>query len=86
MLFNWILGLISSDLAIDLGTASTLVYVNGKGIVICEPSVVAIREEDDGDRKVVAIGTWEVFLTKYMEDDSLDNGRFCLNVLEWLSS
>ena len=44
MLFNWILGLISSDLAIDLGTSSTLVYVNGKGIVICEPSVVAVQE------------------------------------------
>ncbi len=57
MLFNWILGLVSSDLAIDLGTATTLVYVNGKGIVICEPSVVAIREEDEGDRRAVAIGT-----------------------------
>jgi len=57
MLFNWILGLVSSDLAIDLGTATTLVYVNGKGIVICEPSVVAIREEEDGNKRAVAIGS-----------------------------
>jgi rod shape-determining protein MreB and related proteins len=57
MLSNWILGLISSDLAIDLGTATTLVYVNGKGIVVCEPSVVAIREDESGGKKVIAVGT-----------------------------
>jgi len=56
MLFNWILGLVSSDLAIDLGTASTLVYVHGKGIVMCEPSVVAIREDDEGNKQIMAIG------------------------------
>jgi len=56
MLFNWILGLISSDLAIDLGTSTTLVYVNGKGIVICEPSVVAVREDETGTKRIVAIG------------------------------
>jgi len=56
MLFNWLFGLISNDLAIDLGTATTLVYVKGRGIVLCEPSVVAIREEESGERRVVAIG------------------------------
>ena len=35
----------SNDLAIDLGTANTLIYVRGKGIVLDEPSVVAIRQE-----------------------------------------
>ncbi|HEV7915765.1 MAG TPA: rod shape-determining protein, partial [Albitalea sp.] len=35
----------STDLAIDLGTANTLIYVRGKGIVLDEPSVVAIRQE-----------------------------------------
>ena len=39
-----ILGWFSSDLAIDLGTATTLVYVRGRGIMLSEPSVVALRE------------------------------------------
>jgi actin-like ATPase involved in cell morphogenesis len=43
MLFDWVSGLFSNDLAIDLGTANTLIYVKGKGIVSCEPSVVAVR-------------------------------------------
>jgi rod shape-determining protein MreB len=43
---NALLGAISSDLAIDLGTANTLVYVKGKGIVLSEPSVVAVRTDN----------------------------------------
>jgi rod shape-determining protein MreB len=54
MLFNKILGLFSNDLAIDLGTANTLVYVKGKGIVCNEPSVVVMRKDD---RKPIAVGT-----------------------------
>jgi hypothetical protein len=42
-LFDAILGMFSNDLAIDLGTANTLVYLKGKGVVISEPSVVAVR-------------------------------------------
>ncbi|MDP8228673.1 MAG: rod shape-determining protein [Candidatus Electryoneaceae bacterium] len=53
MKFNF-LSFLSSDIAIDLGTANTLVYVKGQGIVIREPSVVAITQHD---RKVLAIGT-----------------------------
>lgn len=53
MFFNNILGLFSNDLAIDLGTANTLVYVKGKGIVVDEPSVVVLRRDN---RKVVAVG------------------------------
>lgn len=45
MIVDSLLGLFSNDLAIDLGTASTLVYVKGKGIVTNEPSVVAIRRD-----------------------------------------
>ncbi|MBV9080478.1 MAG: rod shape-determining protein, partial [Elusimicrobia bacterium] len=41
-MFNYILGLFSNDMGIDLGTANTLVYVKGQGIVLREPSVVAI--------------------------------------------
>lgn len=42
---NWFLGLFSSDMGIDLGTCNTLVYVKGEGVVLCEPSVVAIEKE-----------------------------------------
>ncbi len=49
------MGLFSSDMAIDLGTANTLVYVKGKGIVLNEPSVVAI-EEIRGKKQVLAVG------------------------------
>jgi len=57
MLFDSILGLFSNDLAIDLGTANTLVYVKGKGIVLCEPSVVAVRSNNyAGLKKVLSVG------------------------------
>jgi rod shape-determining protein MreB and related proteins len=51
--FNYILGLFSNDMGIDLGTATTLVYVKGEGIVLCEPSVVAIER---GTSRVLAVG------------------------------
>ena len=57
MLFDPILGLFSNDLAIDLGTANTLVYMKGKGIVLNEPSVVAVRKDGKGGSKVMAVGT-----------------------------
>ncbi|MFA5088925.1 MAG: rod shape-determining protein [Candidatus Omnitrophota bacterium] len=50
---NYILGLFSNDMGIDLGTATTLVYVRGEGVVLCEPSVVAIERETN---RVVAVG------------------------------
>jgi rod shape-determining protein MreB len=46
----------SNDLAIDLGTANTLVYLKGKGIVVSEPSVVAVQKNSMGQRKVLAVG------------------------------
>ncbi len=57
MLFDYILGLISNDLAIDLGTANTLVYVKGKGIVLNEPSVVAVHRDLRGTKKILAVGS-----------------------------
>lgn len=54
-MFSAILGLLSQDLAIDLGTANTLVYVAGRGIVLDEPSVVAVKESD-GRTQVLAVG------------------------------
>jgi len=52
-MFGRILGLFSKDLAIDLGTATTLVYVKGRGVIINEPSVVVVREKDN---QVLAVG------------------------------
>jgi rod shape-determining protein MreB len=54
MFIQKILGYFSNDLAIDLGTANTLVYVKGKGIVCNEPSVVVIRKDD---KKTIAVGS-----------------------------
>src|SRR4030042_4367289 len=56
MVFDALWGLFSTDLAIDLGTANTLVYVKGKGILFSEPSVVAIRRDSKGEKSVLAVG------------------------------
>jgi rod shape-determining protein MreB len=53
-MFNFLLGLFSNDMGIDLGTSTTLVYVKGQGIVLWEPSVVAINK-NTGD--ILAVGT-----------------------------
>jgi rod shape-determining protein MreB len=55
MLFDWVYGLFSNDLAIDLGTATTLTFVKGRGIVSNEPSVVAVQRGTTG-KKVLAVG------------------------------
>jgi len=52
-LFNFLSAPFSRDMGIDLGTANTLVYMKGKGIIIREPSVVALKEKD---RKILAVG------------------------------
>ena len=54
-MFNKLFGMFSSDMAIDLGTANTLVYVKGRGIVLNEPSVVAIKTIS-GRKQVLAVG------------------------------
>ena len=57
MFLDSVLGLFSNDLAIDLGTANTLVYVKGKGIVLSEPSVVAVRNiPSAGIKNVLSVG------------------------------
>ncbi|MFO0102812.1 MAG: rod shape-determining protein, partial [Betaproteobacteria bacterium] len=57
-MFGFLRSYFSSDLAIDLGTANTLIYVRGKGIVLDEPSVVAIAQEGgpNGKRMIRAVG------------------------------
>jgi rod shape-determining protein MreB len=53
MFFQKLMGMFSNDLAIDLGTANTLVYVQGKGIICNEPSVVVLRKDN---KKPIAVG------------------------------
>src|SRR5699024_1835936 len=57
-MFGFLRSYFSSDMAIDLGTANTLIYVRGKGIVLDEPSVVAIRHEGgpNGKQTIQAVG------------------------------
>src|SRR5439155_9633674 len=57
-MFGFLKGYFSSDVAIDLGTANTLIYVRGKGIVLDEPSVVAIRQDGgpNGKRVIQEVG------------------------------
>ena len=58
MLYGLIKSLFSNDIAIDLGTANTLIYVKGQGIVCNEPSVVAVQNDpSNGRKKVLAVGT-----------------------------
>jgi rod shape-determining protein MreB len=55
-MFDWLYQLFSRDLAIDLGTANTLIYIRGMGIVSNEPSVVAVQQDARGAKKVLAVG------------------------------
>ena len=56
MFLDQVIGSFSSDMGIDLGTANTLVLVKDKGIIINEPSVVAVRREKYGKQKILAVG------------------------------
>lgn len=56
MFFNKFIGLFSNDLSIDLGTANTIVIAKGRGIIINEPSVVAVKTEKYGQSRVLAVG------------------------------
>ena len=56
MVLNSLWGWLSEDLAIDLGTANTLIYVRGQGIVCNESSVVAVQKDSRGSRRVLAVG------------------------------
>ena len=55
-MFNKIIGVLSADMAIDLGTANTLVYVKDAGIVLNEPSVVAVLNNNSTRNQVIAVG------------------------------
>src|SRR3989344_1782533 len=55
-MFKKILDWFSNDLAIDLGTANTLVYAKDRGIIVNEPSVVAVHTKFRGQQKVLAVG------------------------------
>ena len=57
-MFGLLSGYFANDIAIDLGTANTLIYMQGKGIVLDEPSVVAIQQEGgpSGKKTILAVG------------------------------
>lgn len=57
MFFNSFFGIFSNDMAIDLGTANTLVYVRGQGVILSEPSVVAVKTDLKRGPRIVAVGT-----------------------------
>lgn len=56
MILDKVIGFFSSDMSIDLGTANTLVLVKGKGIIINEPSVVAVQRNRYGKQNILAVG------------------------------
>ncbi len=56
MLLDKLIGIFSNDMAIDLGTANTVVSIKGKGIIINEPSVVAVQKDRHGKDKILAVG------------------------------
>ncbi len=56
MFLDNLIGMFSDDMAIDLGTANTIVSIGKKGIIINEPSVVAIKEDKNGSSKILAVG------------------------------
>jgi len=55
-MLNTVLGALSSDIAVDLGSAHTRIHVRGRGLVCCEPTVLAVQEDRAGRRNVVAYG------------------------------
>jgi rod shape-determining protein MreB len=57
MVFDSLSGFFSNDMAIDLGTANTLVYVRGRGVILSEPSVVAVKTDLKRGPRIVAVGT-----------------------------
>ena len=57
-MFKRLRGLFSNDLSIDLGTANTLIYVRGQGIVLNEPSVVAIRNNNNQKNEAKSTRVW----------------------------
>ena len=56
LMFSKLTALFSEDLAIDLGTANTLVFMKGQGVIIHEPSVVAVQRDANGKNRVLAVG------------------------------
>ena len=70
MIFDWLYGLFSNDLAVDLGTATTLIYVKGRGIVSCEPSVVAVQKDPRGGKNVLAVTAITFLMVNLLPGDA----------------
>ena len=56
-MWNSVLGVISADLAIDLGSSTTRIFASGRGVALIEPSIVAIAEDRHGRRRILAVGS-----------------------------
>ncbi|MEE2961029.1 MAG: rod shape-determining protein [Myxococcota bacterium] len=56
-MFSWVSNVFTSDLAVDLGTSTTLIYAHGRGIVCNEPSVVVVQDDGRGGRRILAVGS-----------------------------
>ena len=88
-MFSKILGWLSADMAIDLGTANTLVYVKGRGIVLNEPSVVAIQDdkgkkiEIKADRMISAVGVVGNIEDIGLENTKVKTDRGCIVIDEY---
>ena len=90
--FKKLRGLFSSDLSIDLGTANTLVYIRERGIVLNEPSVVAIRHQGN-QKTIVAVGTeakqmlgrtpGNISAIRPMKDGVIADFEVCESMLEY---
>ena len=79
-MFKSLRGYFSNDVSIDLGTANTLIYLRGKGMVLNEPSVVAIRDEPSrGGKSIVAVGAEAKYRPRSIAS------RYCTIVLYGLS-
>jgi rod shape-determining protein MreB and related proteins len=90
---DWLHNLLSRDLAIDLGTANTLIHIRGMGIVLNEPSVVAVQQDARGGRRVIAVGRvakemlgrtpGSIVVTRPMKDGVIADFEIAATMLEY---
>ena len=79
-MFGKLLGIMSADMAIDLGTANTLVYVKGRGIILNEPSVVAVQKNYRGmQNRVLAVGA--ILVSEFVFPYARQRHAFLLSAL-----
>lgn len=87
MILDKFIGVFSNDMAIDLGTANTIVSVKGKGIIINEPSVVAVQRDRQGKDKILAVSRSKKNVrknsNKYSSSSSYARWSYCWFWDDW---